>query len=103
MEDCPACVDASTPESIPRWKAPLLFVGFLLFCPCHLPVTFAFVAALGAGLTGAAWLFANQVLVYAVFSAVYLVVLFYLFRWFVQRRDRERALDGIHAAHASQV
>lgn len=100
--DCPTCEKEANAEPVPRWKAPLLFAGALLFCPCHLPATFAVLAALGTGLTGAAWLFANKALVYGTFSVLYLVLLVLLYRWFLSSRDRERRLEDIHQAHAAQ-
>jgi membrane protein implicated in regulation of membrane protease activity len=101
--DCASCHQATGLEPIPRWKAPLLFVGFLLFCPCHLPVTFGIIAAVGGTLTGAAWFFGNKLLVGLVFSALYILVLVGLFRWFLAKRRRDHVLEGLHEAHAAQA
>lgn len=101
--ECPACEQALREEPIPRWKAPLLFVGALLFCPCHLPATFAALAAVGGALGGAAWFFGNQVLVYSAFSLFYLVFLVLLARWFLGQRDRERHAERLHASHPTQA
>ncbi len=103
MRDCTTCASEAGVAPVPRWKAPLLFVGALFFCPCHLPLTFAFLAAALGGLTGAAWFFTNKVLVYAVFSVVYLVLLFFLLRWLLASRDRERSLAEQHQRHAAEL
>lgn len=79
-----------------------MFVGALLFCPCHLPVTFGVVAALGGGLTGAYWLFGNQAVVYAFFSVVYVILLAWMVRWFIASRDRERAIEQAHQLHVAK-
>lgn len=97
--DCASC---GVPESAPRWKAPLLFVGTLLICPCHLPVTFGILAAAGAGLTGVAWLLSHKALVYGIMSAVYIVALFFFLKWALRARDREREIERAHAAHTPQ-
>lgn len=99
--DCPACDQELEHQPVPRWKAPLLFVGVLLFCPCHLPATFAVLAAVGAGLGGSAWLLGNQLLVYVIFSLVYLGLLGVFLRWVFAQRDRERHREEIHGRHAS--
>lgn len=101
--DCQTCERESGLEPIPRWKAPLLFVGTLLLCPCHLPATFAGIAALGTALTGAAWLFANKALVYAVFGISYLALLALFLRWVFSARDRQRRLETLHATHEAQA
>lgn len=101
MVECAGCASATPTTS--RWKAPLLFVGALLFCPCHLPVTFAAFAAVGASVGGAAWFFGHQVLVYATFSIIYIVLVGLLLRWAFRARDREREREDAHRRHASDA
>jgi membrane protein implicated in regulation of membrane protease activity len=100
--ECAACERDLGLEPVPRWKAPFLFVGTLLFCPCHLPVTFALLASVGTALTGATWLFGNRPLVYGVFALLYFVFLFLFLRWVLSARDRERRLGRRHARHEAQ-
>lgn len=100
--DCPTCQKEAGLEPVPRWKAPLAFVGVLLFCPCHLPVTFAAFSGIAVAL-GAAWFATQRVLVYVGFSLAYLLFLFVFVRWVLRSRDRERQLDQVHAGHAAEV
>ena len=103
MEACATCRSDGAVERIPRWKAPLIFVGAILFCPCHLPLTFGILTALAAGLGGAALVGEHRALVYAVFSVIYLALMFLLVRWFLSARDRDRLDEERHAAHAPQA
>lgn len=79
-----------------RWKGVALFVGAIVFCPCHLPVTIAALAALG----GTAWLVGHPALLYFVFGLIYIFVLAFGIRYLMRRRDEERAKERVHAAHA---
>lgn len=91
---CTACNTIAPDES--RWKAVALFVGAVLFCPCHLPVTIAAVAAFG----GAAWLAGQAALLYLVFGLTYLLLVALGLRYLIRRRDAEREAERLHAAHA---
>lgn len=90
---CTACNTIAPAGS--RWKGIALFVGAILFCPCHLPVTLAALAAAG----GTAWLAGQAALLYLVFGLTYLLVLALGIRYIVRRRDAERAWERAHAEH----
>lgn len=93
---CAACTVA--PEES-RLKGVALFVGAMVFCPCHLPLTAAGLSAL----IGAAWLAANPALLYAVFGVTYLFFLVFGMRYVFRWRDKERQREEAHAAHAAQT
>lgn len=101
MTECAACIQEAAAEPVSRWKTPLLFVGALLFCPCHLPATFALVAAVGSGL-GLAAFFTHKTLVYAAFGVLYLLFVFLLLRWFLRVRNRDQRVETLHAQHRPQ-
>lgn len=98
--DCETCATTAGLEGMPAWKGPLLVVGALFFCPCHLPVTFG-AFALAAGAIGAAWLTGSQWLFYVVFSLVYVGVMVLFVRWFLKSRQVERERERLHQAHSS--
>ena len=72
-----------------------MFVGAMVFCPCHLPLT----AAGFAALLGTAWLVDNPALLYLVFGVTYLFFLVLGVRYVFRARDREREREQEHARH----
>lgn len=92
-----ACSACSIAPEESRLKGIALFVGAMVFCPCHLPIT----AAGFAALLGTAWLAQNPVLLYVVFGVTYLFFLIFGVRYVVRWRDRERAREAAHAEHAT--
>lgn len=97
MADCAECVAQGV--AVPKWKAPFMFIGVLLFCPCHLPITFAFFAGLAGGVVGFSWFFQQKPLVYFLFSVIYIVLLVFFVRWVIRRRGQ----DVVHETHAQEA
>ncbi|MBI2078060.1 MAG: hypothetical protein HYT80_06790 [Euryarchaeota archaeon] len=72
-----------------------LFVGAIVFCPCHLPVTIAGLTAIGA----LAWLTEFKALLYLAFGVTYLFVVVVGVRYLSRKRDEERRRETIHEEH----
>ena len=87
---CTAC-DKAAPEGS-RAKGAALFVGAIVFCPCHLPLTVAGFTAIGA----LAWLAEFKALLYLAFGVTYLFVIVFGVRYLSRKRDEERRLEAIH-------
>jgi threonine/homoserine/homoserine lactone efflux protein len=91
-----ACATCTTAPEESRLKGVALFVGAMVFCPCHLPLT----AAGFAALLGSAWLADDPALLYVAFGVTYLFFLVFGIRYVFRWRDRERAREAEHARHA---
>jgi len=87
---CAAC-ETVAPEG-GRLKGAALFVGAIVFCPCHLPATIAAFTAIGA----LAWLTEFKALLYLAFGVTYLFVIVFGVRYLSRKRDEERRLEAIH-------
>lgn len=86
-----------------RLKRTGAWIGLLLFCPCHLPLTIA-----GLLLMLSAWgLPASEPwmrpVLYAVFGGSFTFFVVVLVRWAMRRRDLERAREAQHEAHSPSL